>query len=196
MTTFLAQSSNITINDAAQNTSYSISPSTTTATEGNQVTFTVTRSGITPSETIYFSALTGTASYSAGDYAMSNGASPANIAVNFGSGVTSQTVTMNMLSDGVSDSSETFKTIVQRNTSDPVTTFLAQSSNITINDAAQNTSYSISPSTTTATEGNQVTFTVTRSGNHVARDGHFSTRADGSATWSEAISARPRAASR
>ena len=102
VTTFLAQSSNITINDAAQNTSYSISPSTTTATEGNQVTFTITRSGSTPSETIYFSALTGTASYSAGDYAMSNGASPANIAVNFGSGVTSQTVTMNMLSDGVS----------------------------------------------------------------------------------------------
>src|SRR5262245_49575548 len=95
---------------------------------------------------------------------MSKGASPANIAVHFGSGVTSQTVTMNILSDGVSDSGETFKTIGQRNTSDPVTTFLAQSSNITINDAPQNTSYSISPSVTTATEGNQVTFTITRSG--------------------------------
>src|SRR5438093_11094146 len=56
-------------NDMA--TTYTLTPSPTVVTEGNQVTFTISRSGDTPSETIYFSAVAGTASYSAGDYTRS-----------------------------------------------------------------------------------------------------------------------------
>ena len=50
-------------------TNYALTPSTTMAVEGNQVAFTITRSGSTPAETIYFSARTdGTATYAGGDF--------------------------------------------------------------------------------------------------------------------------------
>ena len=109
--TFLAQSGFVTINDAAQNTTYSLTPSVTTATEGGQVTFTITRSGDKPSETIYFSARAdGTRDLGEGDFSTTVGRSiPLNIAVSFGSGVTSQTVTLNITSDGESDSGEQFR---------------------------------------------------------------------------------------
>ena len=163
--TFLAQSSSVTINDAASPTSYSVSPSVTTQTEGNQVTFTISRSGSTPAETVWFSAVAETASYTDGDYTMANGAEPLNIAVSFASGATSATVTMAIVNDGKADSGQTFRTIVQRNSTDLVGTFLAQSSSITINDSGQNTTYSLTPGTVTVNENvGTVTFTVTRSG--------------------------------
>ncbi len=183
---FLAQSSLVTINDAAQNTSYTVSPSPTTVTEGGQVTFTVTRSGDKPNETVFFSARSdGTATWGEGDFSTTSGTIPLNIAVNFGSGVTSQTVTLNIANDGQNDSGEQFRTIVQRSSSDAASVFLAQSGLVTINDAAQNTSYSLTPSPTTATEGGQVTFTITRTGDKPSETVFFSARSDGTATWSE-----------
>src|SRR5207237_952138 len=128
----------VTINDATQNTTYSLTPSPTTVTEGNQVTFTVTRSGDKPSETVYFSTLSdGTATYSAGDFTTTSAGQPLNVPVNFGSGVTSQTVTLNIVNDGVSDSGEQFRAIVQRNTTDAVSTCLTPGGFVTINDATQ-----------------------------------------------------------
>jgi hypothetical protein len=44
-------------------TSYTLTPSSTSVTKGNQVTFTITRSGSTPAQTIYFSTVAGTASF-------------------------------------------------------------------------------------------------------------------------------------
>ncbi|MCP4381815.1 MAG: hypothetical protein GY798_10460 [Hyphomicrobiales bacterium] len=76
----------------------------TSVTEGGQVTFTITRSGDKPSETVYFSAWQDTASYNDGDYRMSNGQKPEDIAVNFSSGETSETVTMSILDDDQADS--------------------------------------------------------------------------------------------
>jgi hypothetical protein len=183
---FLAQSAFVTISEPAQNTSYSVSPSPTTVTEGGQVTFTVTRSGDKPSETVFFSARSdGTATWNEGDFSTTSGAIPLNIAVNFGSGVTSQTVTLNVANDGQNDSGEQFRTIVQRNSSDPASVFLTQSGFVTINDAVQNTTYSLTPSPTTATEGGQVTFTITRTGDKPSETVYFSARSDGTATWGE-----------
>ena len=167
-------------------TSYSLTPSPSTVTEGNQVTFTITRTGDKPAETVYFSTLSdGTATYAEGDYTTTSGGEPANIAVNFGSGETSETVTLNIVNDGASDSGEQFRAIVQRNTSDPVSTYLDRSAFVTINDAAQSTSYSLTPSATTVTEGNQVTFTITRTGDKPAETVYFSTLSDGTATYGE-----------
>jgi hypothetical protein len=187
VSTYLVRSSYVTINDAAPSTSYSLTASPTTVVEGNQVTFTITRSGDKPAETIYFSTLSdGTATYGEGDYATTSGGSPSNIAVTFSSGTTSRTVTLNILNDGISDSGEQFRAIVQRNSSDPVSTYLDRSSYVTINDAAsQGTTYSLTPSTTTAIEGSQITFTITRSGDKPAETIYFSTLSDGTATYAE-----------
>ena len=74
---FLAQSSFVTINDRrTQNTTYSLTPSATAVTEGGQVTFTVTRSGDKPAETIYFSARAdSTANWSESDFSTTSGTS-------------------------------------------------------------------------------------------------------------------------
>ena len=182
----VAQTGFITISDAAQGTQYSLTPSPTAATEGGQVTFTVTRSGSLPSETVWFSTLAGgTATHAEGDYTTTSGGQPLNIPVVFSAGATSQTVTLNITSDGVSDSGEQFRAIVQRNSSDDASTFLVQSAFVTINDAAQSTHYALAPSATAATEGGQVTFTITRSGNLPSETVWFSTLADGTATYAE-----------
>jgi Ca2+-binding RTX toxin-like protein len=186
VSTYLDRSSFVTINDPAASTSYSLTPSPTTVIEGNQVTFTITRSGDKPAETVYFSTLSdGTATYGEGDYTTTSGGQPANIAVSFSSGTTSRTVTLNIISDGVSDSGEQFRAIVQRSSSDPVSTYLDRSSYVTINDASASTTYSLTPSVTTITEGNQVTFTITRSGDKPAETVYFSTLSDGTATYAE-----------
>ena len=169
-----------------QASTYSLSASPGTVIEGNQVVFTITRSGDTPAETVYFSTLsTGTATYGEGDYATTSGGAPSNIAVNFSSGSTSRTVTLNILNDGVPDSGEQFRAIVQRNTSDPTTTFLAQSAFVTINDPpAQSTTYTITPSATSMYEGGRVTFTITRTGDQPSETVYFSAWAD-SASYAE-----------
>jgi Ca2+-binding RTX toxin-like protein len=106
-------------------------------TEGDQVIFTITRSGLLPTETVYFSTLAdGTATYAEGDYATTSGGQPANIAVSFASGETSKTVTLDILEDGDDDSSEQFRAIVQRNSSDPVTSYLDRSGYVTIDDVS------------------------------------------------------------
>src|SRR6185436_3473927 len=117
-----------------QNTSYGVTPNVSSVNEGGQVTFTVTRSGDTPAETVYFSARAdGTATYGEGDFSTTSGGQPLNMAVSFAAGATSQTVTLNILNDGVNDSPEQFRTIVQRNQTDQASVFLAQSSFVTIN---------------------------------------------------------------
>ncbi len=167
-------------------TTYSLTPSVTSVTEGGQVVFTITRSGDKRVETVYFSALgDGTATYGEGDFTTTSGGQPLNMAVSFGSGVTSQTVTLNIVKDGSSDSGEQFRAIVQRNSSDSPSTFLSRSSFVTINDAVQNTTYSLTPSVTSVTEGGQVTFTITRSGDKPGETVYFSALGDGSATYGE-----------
>jgi len=186
VSTYLVRSSYVTINDPVQSTSYSLTASPSTVVEGNQVTFTITRSGDKPAETVYFSTLAdGTATFSEGDYATTSGGSPTNIAVSFSSGTTSRTVTLNIISDGVSDSGEQFRAIVQRSSSDPVSTYLDRSSYVTINDAAASTSYSLTPDISTVVEGNQITLTITRSGDKPAETIYFSTLSDGTATFAE-----------
>lgn len=65
-------------------TPYALTPSPTTTTEGGQVTFTITRSGDKPSETIYFSARSdGTATWGEGDFSATSGIIPLNMPAHF-----------------------------------------------------------------------------------------------------------------
>ena len=121
----------------------------TTVTEGNQVTFTITRTACAPAERVFFSAWSDSATYDEGDYQMSNGVKPENIAVDFAANDTSKTVTMSILQDGQPDSGERFRAIVQGNppSNDPAVN-RAQTSFITINDSGNITDdFTNTPST-------------------------------------------------
>ncbi|MEZ5960603.1 MAG: Calx-beta domain-containing protein [Hyphomonadaceae bacterium] len=113
-----------------------------------------------PAETIYASTTTNQGSSNNGDYT-----GLLNQAITFSSGQTTRTFTVSVTDDSVVESNETFGVIIQRNTSDPVSTFL-DSSTFTIQDNdTVATSYSLTPVSTTVSEGvGTITFTVTRSG--------------------------------
>src|SRR5712692_5143327 len=122
-------------------TSYSISPTSITVNENaGTVTFTVTRSGTLPAETI-FASTTQTEGFSnSNDYTGINSQS-----LSFTSGQTSRTVTVSITNDSVAENDETFGFIVQRNSNDSTSTFLAKSTfTIHDDDQVQPTSYSIS----------------------------------------------------
>ena len=108
---------------------YTISPNPATVSEGDgTITFTITRSGATPAETIYASTLHTEGSVNNGDYA-----GFVNQAVIFASGHTTLTIAIPILNDTTVENSENFALIVQRYPSDPNTTYLAKST-FTIND--------------------------------------------------------------
>jgi Ca2+-binding RTX toxin-like protein len=146
-------------------TTYSVTASASSVNEGRQLTFTITRSGDKPAETLYFSTLAdGTAKFADGDYTLAGGGEPKNVAVRFSAGKTTETVTLDIRSDGIADAGERFRAILQRDDGDPVGDFIVRTDFVTITEGAQNTTYSLTPSSTTVSEGGQVVFTITRSG--------------------------------
>ncbi|MEA3028826.1 MAG: hypothetical protein QOG13_151 [Sphingomonadales bacterium] len=143
-------------------TGYSLTPSSTTVTEGNtSITFTITRSGDKPAQTVYASTLFDTAR-SPGDY---DGL--VNLAVSFSLNQTSKTFTVSINEDSLVESTEHFRVMIGDDTSDGSAQALDISDvYITDDDAPVGTQYSLTPSSTTVTEGNtSITFTVTRTGN-------------------------------
>ncbi|MEZ5960602.1 MAG: Calx-beta domain-containing protein [Hyphomonadaceae bacterium] len=161
VSTFL-DSSTFTIQDNdTVATSYSLTPVSTTVSEGvGTITFTVTRSGDLPAETIYASTTTNQGSSNNGDYT-----GLLNQAITFSSGQTTRSVTIVIANDALAESDETFGVVIQRNASDSVDTFLASALfTIQDNDSAS-TSYVITPTTTSVSEGaGSITFTITRAG--------------------------------
>ena len=108
-------------------TTYFVSPNHATVSEGaGTLTFKVTRSGRLPAETIYFSTVHGAANGYASNSHESDYVGRANVPLAFGANVVSQDVTVTIKDDTVVEGNETFGVIVQRNTSEPVTTFLAK----------------------------------------------------------------------
>ena len=172
VSTYLAKSTfTITDNDVTP-TTYAITPNPKTVSESvGSFSFTITRSGGTPAETIYASTTT-TEGYSNGsDYT-----GIADQSVSFTSGQASKTVTVTINDDSTVETSETFGFIVQRNTSDPVSTYLAKSTfTITDNDVTP-TTYAITPNPATVSESvGSFTFTITRSGGTPAETIYAST---------------------
>src|SRR5437763_1719978 len=121
-------------------TTYAITPASTTVNENaGTVTFTVTRSGGLPAETIFASTTQNHGSTNSGDY---TGIS--NQSVAFSANQASATVTVSITNDTVAESDETYGLIVQRNTSDPVTTFLrSEERRVGEEDRSTRTTYSI-----------------------------------------------------
>jgi hypothetical protein len=159
--TFLAKSTFTILDNDPQPTTYSLSPTTTSVSEAvGTVTFTVTRSGGTPAETIYVSTTNTEGSTNNGDYT-----AIVDQALVFAAGELSKTVTLTIINDTVFENNETYGLVVQRNTTDPDATFLAKSTFTILDNDPQPTTYSMTPATTNVSEGaGTVTFTVTRSG--------------------------------
>lgn len=152
---------------------YKLAPLTKTVTEGNtSITFTITRSGDFPAETIYASTLFDSAR-SPGDY---DGL--VNFAVQFSSGQTSRTFTVDINEDSIDEPTEHFRVMIARSANDGSAQALAIAE-IYIEDDDGPTTYSLTPSSTTKTEGDTtVTFTVTRSGGMPAETIYASTLFD------------------
>ena len=159
-------------------TTYSISNAATVSEGAGSLTFTVTRSGGLPAETIYASTLQDQGYTNSGDYT-----GLANQNVVFALNQTTATVTVAITNDTTVESNETFALIVQRNSTDPLSTYLAKSTfTITDNDTLA-TTYAITPNPATVNEGaGTLSFTVTRSGGLPAETIYASTLQDQGST--------------
>jgi hypothetical protein len=111
-------------------TTYSMTPAAASVNENaGTVTFTVTRSGGLPSESVYVSTTATEGFANSSDYT-----GIANQALAFAANQTSATVTVALTNDSVTEPNETFGLIVQRNATDAVTTYLAKSTFTIVND--------------------------------------------------------------
>src|SRR4029077_11920281 len=153
--------SDIFINDNDTNpTIYDLTPNSTTVSENaGNLTFTVTRSGSFPAETLYVSTLTDTASSSAGGYTRI-----VDQAGSFSSGQTSATFTVHINDDSVLEAQEHFRVMIAHSTGQGSAQAI-DISDIFINDNDATTTYELTPNSTTVSESaGNLTFTVTRSG--------------------------------
>jgi large repetitive protein len=144
---------------------YSVSPNPGSVLENQGLlTFRITRTGSFPAETLFASTINGAANGFAtntSDYATNVN----NLPVTFAAGETFKDVSVSILDDLTPESNETFGFIVQRNATDPLGTFLANSTFTIIDNDAASTSYSISPNPGSAAENQgTLTFHITRSG--------------------------------
>src|SRR2546428_842111 len=99
--------------------------------ESLTITFTVTRSGGLLAETLFVSTETGEGFANSGDYT-----GKLNEQLAFATNQTTATVTVSITNDLVAENNETFGLLVQRNSSDPASTFLAKSTFTIIDDDA------------------------------------------------------------
>ncbi len=155
--------------------SYTLASSTTNAnpvTEGQAVTFTVTRSGTGAASTVYVSTAPGTAG--AGDYAGID-----QVAVDFAAYETTRTVKINTYVDNLTEGTESFRLDLFKSVTDA--TSAANATGHIKDAAAVSYVYTITSSAGTAgsavTEGGQVVFTITRSGSGSASTVYLSTSA-------------------
>ncbi len=127
---FLAQNAfTIVDNDSPTGVTYSIVPLSQVFSENaGTLTFTITRSSGALAETVYVSTTPNLGFANSGDYS-----GLLDKQVTFAAGQTSQTVTITINDDTIFEPDESFGIIVQRNTSDPVSTYLAWTS-FTIDD--------------------------------------------------------------
>jgi hypothetical protein len=153
-------------------TTYAITPNLATVNENaGSLTFTITRSGGLPAETLYASTTQTEGSSNVSDYSGIDSQ-----AVSFTSGQTTRTVTVTILDDTTTENNETFGFIVQRLGTEPASTYLAKSTFTISDNDPLGTTYAITPNLATVNENaGSLTFTITRSGGLPAETVYAST---------------------
>ena len=142
----VATAATVNVTDAAP--TYSVSPNTSSITEGSSVTWTITTTNVQNSTTLYW---TNGGSTEGTDF--SGGANSGSFTITSNSG----TVSLTTLNNSTYEGTETI--ILQIRTGSTTGPIVATSSTVSVADAAA--TYSISPSTTSITEGSAVTWTIT-----------------------------------
>ncbi|HTQ50639.1 MAG TPA: glycoside hydrolase domain-containing protein [Candidatus Acidoferrales bacterium] len=139
---------------------YSITPNPASVNEnGGHLTFTISRSSTTSAATVYASTVTDQGYSNPGGNYYYLGI--ANQVVNFSVGQSTAQVTVTINDLGLTSGSEVFRFIVQQNSTDPVSTYLA-TDNFTINN--NDVTYSITPNPASVNENDgHLTFTISRS---------------------------------
>lgn len=133
--------------------SYSVTPSATTVSEGNSVSFTVNTTDVGAGTTLYFS--TGGASVDTADFSDGSLTGSFNI-VSTGSTTGVATFTRSIATDFLTESSESFT--IQIRTNSTSGSIVATSSTIDITDVVP--TFSAAVSSTTVDEGGSITFTI------------------------------------
>ncbi|GJL73810.1 MAG: hypothetical protein NMNS01_30090 [Nitrosomonas sp.] len=161
---------------------YSISSASTLVSENtSSLNFAITRSGDLAAETVYVSTTFTEGFDNDNDYK-----GILNKAVSFGVGVASADVTVEIVNDTLQEKNETFGLIVQKNSNDSASTYLAKSrftitdddnsTNLVSSETEKTTDYSISPASTSVSENtSSLNFAITRSGDLAAEIVYVST---------------------
>jgi LEA14-like dessication related protein len=175
VSTYLA-TDNFTINNSDPVTvTYSISPNPAPVSENaGHLTFTITRSSSSTAATLYASTVPDQGYSNNGYYV-----GILNQPVSFSAGQSTAQVSVTINDLGLTSGSETFRFIVQKNSTDPVSTYLA-TDNFTINNNDPVTvTYSIAPNPAPVSENaGHLTFTITRSSSSTAATVYASTVPD------------------
>ena len=167
--TIVATSSQVTIGDVAQ--TVSIAPSITAVDEGQQVTFTITSTGYSPTSTFYYDIVGTTTAEDFTDNTLTGTFSTTN---------NTYSLIKVAKSDNISDDGETF--VVNIRTGSNSGTIVATSPTITINDVAQ--AVTITQNTTNLNESHNegagddiglVTFTISATGYSVGTNLYWTT---------------------
>ncbi len=142
--------------------SYDIAPAMPAISEnGSTLSFILSRGDGSLAETLYLSTTPSLGFANSGDYLGLR-----NLPISFAVGELTTTVSLTILNDAISESSESFGLIVQRLASDPVSSFLSKTSfTIIDDDPTPLTSYALTPEAVSVREPDgSITFTITRSG--------------------------------
>jgi predicted RNA-binding protein with TRAM domain len=140
--------------------------STSPITEGNPITFTITRSGTGTASSVFVSTSNGSAQGGL-DFETVN-----SVKINFAANETVKTITVNTISDSIAEGPEFFWLDLFKTSADIASGKRTSSSSAYINDAVSNKfTYKVSTNATSSSpvvEGGTVDFTITRSGKGVA----------------------------
>src|SRR5665213_2567876 len=139
---------------------YSISPNPASVNENaGSLTFTITRSSSSGTATVYASTVQDQGYSNGGDYV-----GLANQTVNFSAGQSSAQVSVTINDLGLTSGSKIFRIEVQKNSTDPIGTYLATDNFTILDNDPVAVTYSISPNPASVNENaGSLTFTVTRS---------------------------------
>jgi hypothetical protein len=143
-------SATVSINDTSVPT-YSVTPDVSSVNEGGTVTFTVNTQGVANGTTLFWTT-TGT-NVNSSDF--SDSAVVGSFTINSSTG----SFTRTLANDATTEGTESFA--IQIRTGSTSGTVVATSSSVTVNDTSLTPTYSITPNTTSVSEGGGVVFTVT-----------------------------------
>ena len=154
---------------ASAGITYSISAPSSAQDEGGTVTFTITDGGSTSASKVYIKTVDGTA-IAGEDYKGITAGSTAGL-VEFGTSDASKTITVELYSDSVTDDNEGFYLELYKSEQDMTNGTVHKEAKALINDVTavvDNYTYTVAAnsnsSSSPAEEGQNITFTITRSG--------------------------------